>query len=67
MILIARRLVSWNAAAGLLALFAVHLFLSDPVRRRSFSFLYFGLALGIVALDRVRIKLLLRDDPKGYG
>ncbi len=65
--LIAKRVVSWNAGAVLLALFAAHLFLPAPEHRLKFSFLYFGLALGVIAIDWARIKLLFRSEPPESG
>ena len=47
----------------LLALFVVHLFFTDPEARLRFSFVYFGIALGLAAMDWRRVKLLLREEP----
>ena len=63
LMLVAKRVISWNAGALLLLLFAAHLFFTDPEARMRFSFVYFGIALGLVALDWRRVKLLFREDP----
>ena len=49
-LIIARRVVSWHAGVALLGLFVVHLFFVEPFERYLFAFIYFGLALGVVAL-----------------
>ncbi len=64
LILVARRVISWNAGAILLLLFVAHLFFPDQEDRLRFSFLYFGIALGIIAMDWLRVKLLFREDPR---
>ena len=63
LMLIAKRVISWNAGVLLLLLFAAHLFFTDPEARMRFSFLYFGIALGLAAMDWRRVKLLFREDP----
>ena len=63
LILIARRMISWNAGAILLVLFVAHLLFPDQEARLRFSFVYFGIALGIIAMDWLRIRLLFRDEP----
>ena len=64
LMLIAKRVLSWNAGAILLVLFAAHLFFTDSDDRLRFSFLYFGLALGLVAIDWQRVKSLFREEPQ---
>ena len=64
LMLIAKRVISWNAGAILLLLFAAHLFFPDSDDRLRFSFLYFGLALGMVAIDWHRVKSLFREEPQ---
>ena len=65
LMLVAKRVISWNAGALLLALFVAHLFFTDPEARLRFSFLYFGIALGLAAMDWRRVKLLFREEPQG--
>ena len=62
LILIARRVISWNAGAILLVLFIAHLLFTDQEARLRFSFVYFGIALGIIAMDWLRIRLLFREE-----
>ena len=64
LMLIAKRVISWNAGAILLVLFAAHLFFPESDDRLGFSFLYFGLALGLVAIDWQRVKSLFREEPQ---
>ncbi len=64
LMLVAKRVIGWNAGALLLALFAAHLFFTDPESRLRFSFVYFGIALGLAAMDWRRVKLLFREDPR---
>ena len=64
LMLIAKRVISWNAGALLLALFAAHLFFADPEARLRFSFIYFGIGLGLAAMDWRRMKLLFREEPR---
>ncbi len=64
LMLIAKRIISWNAGAILLALFAAHLFFTDTDDRVRFAFLYFGLAIGLVAIDWQRVKSLFREEPQ---
>ena len=47
-----------------LALFAAHLFFTDPEARLRFSFVYFGIALGLAAMDWNRVRLLFRGEPQ---
>ena len=61
LMLIAKRVLSWNAGVILLVLFALHLAFPDLDARLRFSLLYFGLALGLVAIDWQRVKSLLRN------
>ena len=63
LLLVAKRVISWNAGALLLVLFAAHLFFPDPEARLRFAFVYFGIALGLAAMDWRRVKLLFRQDP----
>ena len=63
LMLIAKRVISWNVGAVLLLLFAVHLFFPDSEDRLRFSFLYFGIAVGLVAMDWQRVKYLFREEP----
>ena len=63
LMLVAKRVISWNAGLLLLALFAAHLFFPDPEARLRFAFVYFGIALGLAAMDWRRVKLLFRQDP----
>ena len=64
LMLIAKRVISWNAGALLLALFAAHLFFPEPEARLRFSFIYFGIGLGLAAMDWRRVKLLFREEPR---
>ena len=64
LVLVARRVISWNAGAILLLLFVAHLFFTGTEDRLRFSFLYFGIALGIIAMDWMRVKLLFRGEPR---
>ena len=64
LILIARRAISWNAGAILLVLFIAHLLFPDQEARLCFSFVYFGFALGVIAMDWLRVKLLFREEPR---
>ncbi len=64
LMLIAKRMISWNAGVLLLGLFAVHLFFTDPEARLRFAFVYFGIALGLAAMDWRRVKLLFREEPQ---
>lgn len=61
LILIARRVISWKAGAVLLVLFLVHLVFPGTNERLYFAFLYFGLALGLIAFDYRRVKYLFGD------
>ena len=64
LMLIAKRVISWSAGAILLLLFAAHLFFPESDDRLRFAFLYFGLALGLVAIDWQRVKSLFREEPQ---
>ena len=64
LVLVARRVISWNAGAILLLLFVAHLLFPDQEDRLRFSFIYFGIALGVIAMDWVRVKLLFREEPQ---
>ena len=64
LMLVAKRVISWNAGALLLVLFAAHLFFTDPEARLRFSFVYFGIALGLAAMDWNRVRLLFREEPR---
>ena len=58
-----RRVISWNAGAILLALFIAHLFFPAQEHRLRFAFLYLGLALGIMAMDWLRLRMLFGEGP----
>ena len=62
LMLVVKRVISWNAGALLLVLFAAHLFFTDPEARLRFSFVYFGIALGLAAMDWSRVRLLFREE-----
>ena len=64
LMLVAKRVISWNAGVLLLVLFAAHLFFTDPEARLRFSFVYFGIALGLAAMDWRRVALLFREEPQ---
>ena len=64
LMLVAKRIISWNAGVILLVLFLAHLFFPLPDERLRFSFLYFGVALGLVAIDWHRVKFLFREEPQ---
>ena len=64
LVLVARRVISWNAGAILLLLFVAHLLFTDTEDRLRFSFLYFGIALGVIAMDWARVKLLFHVEPR---
>ena len=64
LMLVAKRVISWNAGVLLLVLFVTHLFFTDPEARLRFSFVYFGIALGLAAMDWRRVELLFREDPQ---
>ena len=67
LMLVAKRVISWNAGALLLVLFAAHLFFTDPEARLRFAFIYFGIALGLAAMDWNRVRLLFRERAAGAG
>ena len=54
-LLVAPRLISWRAGAVLLGLFVVHLFFTDTGERLIFSYIYLGMAAGLVIRDRRRV------------
>ncbi len=58
-ILIAPRLLGARVGLVLLGLFIVHLFFSDPGQRLIFSYIYFGLAIFLIVIDRGRIRQLI--------
>ena len=64
LMLVAKRKIGWNAGVLLLVLFAAHLFFTDPEARLRFSFVYFGIALGLAAMDWRRVALLFREEPQ---
>ena len=64
LMLVAKRVINWNAGALLLVLFAAHLFFTDPEARLRFAFVYFGIALGLAAMDWNRVRLLFRGEPQ---
>jgi cation:H+ antiporter len=59
LILIAPRVLGPKVGLVLLGLFVVHLFFSDPSQRQIFSYIYFGLAVFLVVVDRNRIRQLI--------
>ena len=61
LMLVAKRVISWNAGVILLVLFLAHLFFPLPDERLKFAFLYFGVALGLVAIDWHRVKFLFGE------
>ena len=63
-LLIAKRIISWRAGAILLALFVAHLFFPGSQERLWFSFVYFGLAVVLIAMDWRRVKFLFREEPQ---
>ena len=63
LMLVVKRVISWNAGAILLALVIAHLFFPAQEHRLRFAFLYFGLALGIMAMDWLRLRMFFREDP----
>ena len=62
LMLVAKRVISWNVGVLLLVLFVAHLFFTDPEARLRFSFVYFGIALGLAAMDWQRVRLLFREE-----
>ena len=58
-ILIAPRVLGARVGLVLLGLFIVHLFFSDPGQRLIFSYIYFGLAIFLIVVDRGRIRQLI--------
>lgn len=58
-ILIAPRVLGARVGLVLLGLFIVHLFFSDPGQRLIFSYIYFGLAIFLIVIDRGRIRQLI--------
>jgi cation:H+ antiporter len=59
LILIAPRVLGPKVGLVLLGLFVVHLFFSDPTQRQIFAYIYFGLAVFLVVVDRNRIRQLI--------
>jgi cation:H+ antiporter len=55
-LLIAPRLISWRSGLALLSLFIAHLFFVEEGARMIWAFAYLGLALGLIAFDRQRVK-----------
>ena len=64
LLLIAKRVISWNAGAVLLLLFVAHLFFPDSEDRLRFAFIYIGVAFALVAIDWRRVKFLWREEPQ---
>ena len=64
LMLVAKRVISWNAGLILLLLFAAHLFFPDSEARLRFAFIYIGVALALAATDWRRVKFLFREDPQ---
>ena len=64
LLLIAKRVINWNIGAILLVLFIAHLPFLEPSQRLLFAFVYFGIALGVVAVDWRSVKFLFREDPQ---
>ena len=62
-ILIAPRVLGARVGLVLLGLFIVHLFFSDPGQRLIFSYIYFGLAIFLIVVDRGRIRQLIPQRP----
>ena len=62
-ILIAPRVLGARVGLVLLGLFIVHLFFSDPGQRLIFSYIYFGLAIFLIVIDRGRIRQLIPRRP----
>jgi cation:H+ antiporter len=62
-ILIAPRLLGARVGLVLLGLFVVHLFFSDPNERQIFSYIYFGLAIFLIVIDRGRVRHLIPTRP----
>jgi cation:H+ antiporter len=58
-VLIAPRLIGWQAGGVLLTLFVVHLFFVDEGAREIFAYLYLAMAVGLIALDRRRVRGLI--------
>ena len=62
-ILIAPRVLGARVGLVLLGLFIVHLFFSDSGQRLIFSYIYFGLAIFLIVVDRGRIRQLIPRRP----
>ncbi|MCH7800999.1 MAG: hypothetical protein IIC24_05570 [Chloroflexi bacterium] len=58
-VLIAPRVLGVRVGLVLLGLFVVHLFFSDPGERQIFTYIYFGLAVLLIVVDRKRIRQLM--------
>ncbi len=67
LMLVVKRVISWSAGAILLALFIAHLLFPAQEHRLRFAFVYFGLALGIMATDWLRLRLPFREEPPDPG
>jgi cation:H+ antiporter len=59
LVLIAPRVLGVKVGLTLLGLFVVHLFFSDSGERLIFTYIYFGLAVFLIAVDRNRIRQLI--------
>lgn len=66
-VLVAPRLIGARVGLILLGLFVVHLFFSSPDERLIFSFIYFGLALLLIVIDRSRVRQLIPVDEFRQG
>ena len=55
-ILIVPRLISWRGGAVLLVIFLVHLFFREAGQRQIFAYIFFAMAVGLVVVDRGRIR-----------
>ena len=58
-VLIAPRVLGVRVGLVLLGLFVVHLFFSSPTERQIFTYIYFGLAVVLIVVDRGRIRQLI--------
>ena len=58
-LLIAPRLLSWKAGLAILVLFGAHLFFTDTDIRLIFAYIFLGMAVGLVLLDRRRVRYLV--------
>ncbi len=64
LLLISKRVISWNAGAILLGLFVAHLFFPESEHRFRFAFVYMGVAFAVVAIDWRSVKYLWREEPQ---